>query len=172
MRLRRPRTLAAAPRGRLREIGSSGFTKFGAGTLDLRATNTYSGLTGGWVINAGTVRVNSSIGNSDVLLQGDATLQLRTDVTNLVFSSGTMTVRSTPTGSSTFSIDRDASTFTSARLGLANLVVTDGSRLNFGNANGYSLVITNSLTLGVGSIIRYDFDGTVITFIGNSSLPN
>ena len=138
--------------------GTGSFTQAGSGTTTLTAANTYTGATN---INAGTLIVNGSLGNTDVTVASGATLGGTGTIGTA--SGGSVTVNS---GGAINLLDSSTATLTiQSTSGSNSLSLLGGSiSLEIGPgltsdrialANGTNLLLSGNVTLNITGISGY-----------------
>jgi trimeric autotransporter adhesin len=156
--------------------GSIGLTKNGSGTLDLTATNTYTGAT---AINAGTLLVNGVQGGSPVSAASGTTLGGTGTVGSITTAGATVT----PGDNSAAGVLTDTGSLTlgqaSSSTGSTYSVVIDGSTPGTGTGNysqikvAGSIILTNptlDITLGPDFTPSVPTSFTIIDNTGSSAV--
>jgi len=159
---------------------TGGLAKYGAGTLDLAASNNYSG---GTVINAGTLQINTdnSLGNTSggVTINDGATLEVLTGDT--ISTSRNFTVG----GTGTIQVDNSASYTISGAIGdgspAGTLNKTGNGTLNVAGSvtttngasvNGGTLIVSGGLSGSVAVASGGTLGGGGTAASGNTILGN
>lgn len=147
--------------------GSGSFTKSGAGTLSLGASNTYTGTT---IINAGTLTLNaaSSLPSANAITINGGNLQINnssalTNTNSITLTSGTLSVGTTPTST----------------VNIGALAISPGTTIDLGTgSNSFNLTVASTSGLASGNLTISNWSPssgkriliTDITHINNSAV--